>query len=174
MPADQQPLRGIGWTAAAAVSQKRRARWWALIALGCYLVVVFILAFVLKLGQMPLPERVGSVLSYFQDRNLLAGIRYGHVEAAANVLFFVPLGALVPITFGPPRWLRGWVLCIGLSVSIETIQWVFLSGRVASVRDALCNAIGAGIGVLLTLTVLRSRVSAHQKSPVQGQGQRID
>lgn len=146
----------------------------ALLSLCCYLVVVFIVAFVLKLGQMPLPDRVGSVLGYFHDRNLLAGIRYGHVEAAANVLFFVPLGALVPITFSPPRWLGGWVLCIGLSVSIEAIQLVFLSGRVASVRDVICNAIGAGIGVLLTLTVWRSRVSALQKPPVQGPEQRID
>ncbi len=146
----------------------------ALLSLCCYLVVVFVIAFVLKLGQMPLPERVGSALGYFQDRNLLIGIRYGHVEAAANVLFFVPLGALVPIIFSTPRWFSAWILCIGLSVSIEVVQGVFLPGRVASVRDVLCNAIGAGIGVLLTLTVLRSRVSAHQKSPVQGPEQRID
>lgn len=163
MPTDPETICRIGRAAPAAVNKTSQGHSWALIVLCCYLVVVFIIVFVLKLGQMPLPERIGAVLGYFHDRNLLIGIRYGHIEAAANVLFFVPLGMLVPIIFNPPRWLVAWVLCVGLSVSIETIQWVFLSGRVASFRDIACNSIGAGIGVVLTLTLWRSRVSVAQK-----------
>ena len=148
-------------------------RHWALLSLCFYLVVVFVIAFVLKLDQLPLPERIGRVLGNFQDRGLLIGVRYGHVEAAANVLFFVPLGVLVHIIFDARRLLLSWVLCIGLSVLIEVVQGVFLSGRVASIRDVVCNAIGAGIGVLLTFVVSRSRVSAHRKQPVHGRKDRI-
>ena len=173
MPADPETICRIGWAAPAAVNKTSQGQSWALIVLCCYLVVVFIIVFVLKLGQMPLPERIGGVLGYFHDRNLLIGIRYGHIEAAANVLFFVPLGVLVPIIFNPPRWLVAGYFASGCRYQSKPSSGSFC-GRVASFRDIVCNAIGAGIGVLLTLTVWRSRVSVAQKSPVLVPIHRID
>lgn len=150
------------------MSNPRGVRRGAMFGLCIYLTLVFIVVFILKLGEIPLLDRIGSVLGHFHERNLFIGVRYGHIEAAANVAFFVPLGALVPLVYSRPRWIRGWLLCFGLSVFIETTQLFFLPGRVASMRDVVCNAVGAGIGVLLTFVLSTSRVFTSKKSPVQG------
>lgn len=68
------------------------------------------------------------------------------IEAAANVLLFVPIAAL--LAFAAPRvpWWAIVLVGIGVSVLIEIAQAVFLSGRVPARRDVLCNGVGTVIG----------------------------
>lgn len=63
-----------------------------------------------------------------------------------NVLLFLPLGVLVPLASG--RWSiwRTLLIGVGLSLSIETVQFLadvtISSGRVADVDDLLANVGG--------------------------------
>lgn len=126
-------------------------------AVAAYLAIVFMVAFMLRLGDMRLPETVGGILGAFQGRGMLQGVRFGHVEAAANVLFFVPLGLLLPLAFAPRSPIAGWLCAVALSIGIEVVQHFLLDGRVGSVRDVICNALGAASGVLLTQAALLAR-----------------
>ncbi|KAA0977540.1 VanZ family protein [Paeniglutamicibacter gangotriensis] len=136
---------------------RRGPRSWALGVLLAYLAFVLVVALALKLGEMPLPEIVFRFLQETQERGYLTGVRFGHVEAAANVLFFVPLGVLLPLVLREHRFLLGWLAAVGLSVGIEAAQFFFLASRVGSIRDIVCNALGAAIGVLLCLVIVRWR-----------------
>ena len=126
-------------------------RGWAVCAMLAYLAFVFVVTFALKLGDMPLPEYVFQLLHEFQSRGFLVGVRFGHVEAAANVLLFIPLWLLLPLALKRHPFVGGWLAAVGLSIGIEVTQYLFLSGRVASIRDVICNALGAAFGVLLCL-----------------------
>ncbi|MFL4473451.1 VanZ family protein [Paeniglutamicibacter sp. MACA_103] len=129
-----------------------------------YLSIVFVVAFMLRLGDMRLPETVGGVLDAVHGHDVLLGVRFGHVEAAANVLFFVPLGMLLPLVFSRRRLVVGWLSAVGLSIGIELVQYFFLDGRVGSVRDVICNALGAAFGAYLTHTALRTRSARTRRA----------
>jgi glycopeptide antibiotics resistance protein len=73
-----------------------------------------------------------------------------------NVGLFLPLGALAAAAM--PRAPRSLllVLLVGLSVGIETTQYLVPMGRVANAADVLANGTGAAIGLLLASLVLGS------------------
>jgi hypothetical protein len=74
-----------------------------------------------------------------------------------NVGLFIPLGALVAAAL--PRVPRTvlWFLLLLLSVSIETLQYLVPSGRVANTADVLANGIGAAVGLGLHAMVAPRR-----------------
>lgn len=73
---------------------------------------------------------------------------------AGNVLMFVPLGVLLPLFWPWFSSLRRTVLWgFGMSVSIELIQMI--SGGVTSVDDVLLNTLGALVGYLCAVGLLR-------------------
>lgn len=73
----------------------------------------------------------------------------------ANVLLFVPLGAVLG--------LRGFrlgataAIGLGLSAVVELTQLVLVSGRTTSVDDLLLNTLGAVVGALLVARWLPAR-----------------
>jgi glycopeptide antibiotics resistance protein len=73
-----------------------------------------------------------------------------------NVGLFLPLGALAAAAM--PRAPRSLllVLLVGLSVGIETTQYLVPMGRVANTADVLANGAGAALGLLLASLVLGS------------------
>ncbi len=96
-------------------------------------------------------------------------VTYAAVEFGANVLLFLPLGALVVLLLGPRRWFWAIPIGIGCSTGIELAQALFLSSRVSSIRDVLANSSGALLGALLTILVL---AIARRKRP-DGPGQSV-
>jgi hypothetical protein len=70
------------------------------------------------------------------------------VEAASNVVLFVPIGFL--LSFCLPGVRAGWLFagCVAVSAAIEVLQGLLLSQRHATVRDVLMNATGALLGLL--------------------------
>lgn len=94
---------------------------------------------------------------------LLILIGGGAFDIAANVLLFVPLGFLYPLTRsddGDPSVTRAFLLGLLLSASIETVQ-LFEPQRFTSVIDVLTNAAGAALGAALVRAVVRRvRVNA--------------
>jgi len=84
-------------------------------------------------------------------------VSYAHVEALANVLWFVPLGALLALAL--PRGRRGWALPIAVAASglIELGQAVLLPARTSSLLDVLANSLGAALGVAAVLLAGRAK-----------------
>jgi VanZ family protein len=76
---------------------------------------------------------------------------YDVVEMSANVVLFVPLGALVLL------WRPNWGLAHGIAaafvttVVIETLQQVTRPERFASVTDVVANTLGGAIGAWLVI-----------------------
>ncbi|AYF97251.1 VanZ family protein [Protaetiibacter intestinalis] len=75
------------------------------------------------------------------------GLSYPRIEFAANVLLFVPMGALLAVILRR-RYL---VLPIALvvTVGIESAQASLIAHRTPSVLDVIANVTGAAVGLLL-------------------------
>jgi hypothetical protein len=69
------------------------------------------------------------------------------VDSLLNVLLFVPFGVGLALS-GAPALAAIAVMC-GVSLSIETLQFVALAGRHASVGDVVMNSVGGAIGFLI-------------------------
>ncbi|MET8725244.1 VanZ family protein [Streptomyces misionensis] len=66
----------------------------------------------------------------------------------ANAMMFVPLGILLVFVTRQPRLGRTIAICLALSASIETAQYVMNAGRTADVDDALFNTLGGALAFL--------------------------
>jgi glycopeptide antibiotics resistance protein len=67
----------------------------------------------------------------------------------ANVVLFLPVGALAAAVWWRRPLVAVWLGCIALSVTIEAVQYLVPTGRVANAADVLANATGALLGVLV-------------------------
>jgi VanZ family protein len=71
--------------------------------------------------------------------------RFTFRDAAANVLFYAPLGFTAVLAFGR-RWWAALLLGAGLSTCVEMLQ-VYDSTRTCSLLDVACNVAGTALGV---------------------------
>ncbi|WP_255491753.1 MULTISPECIES: VanZ family protein [unclassified Actinotalea] len=117
---------------------------------------VYLLA-VLRITQWPDFADPGAFtalergLAWLHARGLPTGVDVAAVEAAANVVMFVPFGILVPLAGLRRAWLAVPLGCAS-SVAIETGQALFWPTRAATLQDVVMNTLGAAVGVgLLTL-----------------------
>lgn len=78
----------------------------------------------------------------------------------ANVLLFLPVGALAAAVWWRRSLVAVWVGCVALSVAIEAVQYLLPTGRVANAADVLANAAGALVGVLVA-AALGTRPRPH-------------
>jgi glycopeptide antibiotics resistance protein len=94
-------------------------------------------------------------------------VTYDGVEAAANVVMFVPFGALGGLLVS--RRHRGAVLAVGCTTSaaIETSQLLFLPTRVATVQDVVLNTAGTAVGLLGLVVVVAARRTRPDATRVQ-------
>lgn len=74
---------------------------------------------------------------------------YKLLEAGANVLLFIPVGALCVAAFRRNSWLQNAAIGVLVSASMELGQFLFLDRRDPSSRDLLTNAIGTVTGIVL-------------------------
>ena len=131
------------------------------------------LATLLYLVWEPDASTPGGVVVVLAD--LLAGLGLTRavaiVEVGLNVLLFVPLsllGAFVLDRWRPAGWL---VAGLALTLVIEGVQALALTGRSATVSDVVANTAGAGVGILAAHVVRRLlagvplRRSADRMSP---------
>jgi acetyltransferase-like isoleucine patch superfamily enzyme len=107
--------------------------------------------------ERPVAGAYRSVLLFLQDQPLTAGIRAGHVEVAANVVLFVPLGLLIAALLPARSWWLGAVAGLLASSSIEAVQFLALDQRQATLRDVASNTAGALLGALAVALARRRR-----------------
>jgi len=79
-------------------------------------------------------------------------------DVVANLLGYLPLGFILCLAHLRSGWLAPWaalrtlVLCLGLSYSLELLQFT-VPGRVPSLSDWVLNSLGSAWGVLAAITV---------------------
>jgi glycopeptide antibiotics resistance protein len=76
---------------------------------------------------------------------------YTLLESAANVVMFIPLGALVLLWKRHWTWLHAIFLALGTTVAIELLQHTLRPERFASINDVVANTLGGAIGALLVV-----------------------
>ncbi|MFC4243097.1 VanZ family protein [Gryllotalpicola reticulitermitis] len=116
----------------------------------------------LTLGPQPLDDRDQGLLlvairfarAVLVPRwpTVAAGLTYNHIEFAANVVMFVPLGVFLLLLLGRRLWWLVVLIGVALTCGIETAQRV-IPGRVSDIRDIEANSIGTVIGVVLALII---------------------
>jgi glycopeptide antibiotics resistance protein len=100
-------------------------------------------------------SELGDVLEAFResDKWFLLGFL---LEAAANVLLFVPFGAALGLRDFSIGRTAGYGLA--LSAAVEGAQWLLIPGRTTSLDDVLLNTLGAVVGHALLTRLMPTRV----------------
>jgi hypothetical protein len=71
---------------------------------------------------------------------------YSTLEFVANIVLFIPFGALVMLSSPRMRWRRAVLGGLLIAGSVELVQGTLLQGRTGSLQDVVANTIGAAIG----------------------------
>ncbi|NKX53350.1 DUF2505 family protein [Arthrobacter sp. E918] len=97
-----------------------------------------------------------DLLGTLHRHGLPGWVGYGTVEAAANVLLFLPFGLLAGALLPPPRRWLAVAAAVLLSGAVELAQHNFLHDRFGTIQDVLANTLGAVLGTAAG-SPLRSR-----------------
>jgi hypothetical protein len=130
-----------------------RRRIWLVVVAAAYLVGALIV------GLWPTPVDAGlrtliaRALGFLHRDGLPSGFGYAALEFSANILFFVPIGALVCLLLSRRVQLLAIPIGALLSGAIELSQLLLLPARFASWNDILANTLGAVIGVAIVVIV---------------------
>jgi glycopeptide antibiotics resistance protein len=125
---------------------------------GVFAVFLVILAFI---GFWPSPVdepvqgELSDVLNFLHSHGIPGWFNYAFVEAAANVVLFVPVGIVATLAFPDKRWWRNAAVGLVVSGCMELGQQLFLHSRVASPLDLATNTAGCLLGIALAQAVLR-------------------
>ncbi|MCO5974997.1 VanZ family protein [Actinoallomurus soli] len=146
--------RGTEEAKASRPFTARLIRWsWVLVALAVAVVFAVALA---RLTLRPVPGASGQVhdnphpgatLRFYLDR---PSIKEAVLEIGGNLTLLMPLGVLLPVLFGGLRGIVRLTLTVGLiSLAIEAVQGLLITGRSFDVDDVILNTAGAVIAYLL-------------------------
>ncbi len=137
--------------------QGRTRRLLALVGVA-YLSACLMIGFWPSRVDAPIDGSLGRVLDYLHSVGVPDVVDFRFIERAANVLLFIPVGALAAAQLNRRHWWIALVSSIALSGSIELGQALLLPGRNMSWSDILTNSVGAAIGVGITMLVRRRKV----------------
>lgn len=107
--------------------------------------------------DQPVQGELARLLKFLHTHGIPKWFDYEFVEAAANVVLFVPVGFVATLAFTAKSWWQ--IGAFGLIVSgcMELGQRLFLDNRFASPLDLVTNTGGAVIGALLAAVALKRR-----------------
>ncbi|AND16238.1 VanZ family protein [Rathayibacter tritici] len=98
---------------------------------------------------------IRGIIAFLASTPLTGWFDFAVAEFTANVLLFVPLGALIAAQLPAGRRLVAAPIGLGVSVVVETAQLLWLPSRVADVHDLVSNGSGSLIGALLVIVLPR-------------------
>jgi glycopeptide antibiotics resistance protein len=113
----------------------------------------------------PAKNTIREVLVTLHQAGVPTAVNYSFVEAASNVLMFVPLGLALAFLLPPQKWWLAPLIGAATSSLIELTQRTFLPSRFATLNDVAANTAGALIGAALVLAV--RRVHEHHTSTAE-------
>jgi glycopeptide antibiotics resistance protein len=111
----------------------------------------------------PVSGELAAFLAVIHSLGFPRWINYAFVEATANVVLFVPLGAVASQAFPNKRWWQAAAFGLLVSGFMELGQELFLHDRFASPLDVVTNTTGSVIGVL----VIRAAVQLIKRRQAQ-------
>jgi glycopeptide antibiotics resistance protein len=94
----------------------------------------------------PVDAQLSSLLALLHSLGLPRQIDYNAVEFSANIVFFIPAGAVAAALLARHRWWMAVLLGACFSGTIELGQLLLLPARFASWNDILANTLGAALG----------------------------
>jgi glycopeptide antibiotics resistance protein len=98
---------------------------------------------------------------------LPASFDYRVLELAANVILFLPLGALVARILGTRLWWGGVAVGFVVSFLMELAQLAFLPARFSSIVDVAANTFGAMVGALAALLLMAFHSRVRNPDPAR-------
>jgi glycopeptide antibiotics resistance protein len=131
--------------------------------LATMLVPLALVAFWPTPVDKPVSGELAVFLGVIHSLGFPRWINYAFVEAAANVVLFVPLGAVAALAFPNKRWWQAAAFGLLVSGCMELGQELFLHDRFASPLDVVTNTAGSVIGVL----VIRAAVQLIKRRPAR-------
>jgi VanZ family protein len=102
----------------------------------------------------PASDALDVLFRWLHRRGAPDWFNYKLLEAGANVLLFVPVGALSVAAFPRNTWLQNAAIGVMVSASMELGQFLFLERRYPSSRDLLTNTTGTVAGIVLVYTLI--------------------
>ena len=127
------------------------------ILLALTVLVVLTIVFWPTPVDRPVAGQVTQAVEVAQQAGATA-VTYNRIEITANVLMFVPLGALGVLAFPRLRWWMVPLTALALSGTIELAQLLLIEQRFASPIDVAANTAGALIGAA-AVAAIRTQVS---------------
>lgn len=85
-------------------------------------------------------------------------------EILGNFLLLSWLGFALPLVFTQSRWVRSTAAVAIAALLIETFQYAFDLGRVASTQDFLLNTLGGAVGAFVGVLLMKSWVETTTQS----------
>ncbi|MCU1527798.1 MAG: hypothetical protein JWP75_1561 [Frondihabitans sp.] len=131
----------------------RKAEW---IAVAVVLAVILTIVFWPTPVDRPYDSGLASVLAALHRAGVPVWVDYSFIQNGANVVMFMPLGALIASVSMRPLWWISGVLGLTLSLCIEFTQYELLPQRFASAGDLAANTAGALLGGAIVF-ILRTR-----------------
>lgn len=80
------------------------------------------------------------------SQNLSPREAYDLIQFSANVLLYLPLGALTMMATTRTRWWHAVALALAVSSVFELLQATLRPGRTADLSDVIANTLGAAVG----------------------------
>lgn len=114
-------------------------------------VVVYGVALAL-IGFWPQPVDSGAGWFLRITTRLFPMLTYDRIEFGSNILLFVPLGVGLAMLLTRSRYLIMPVALL-VSLTIESVQAVYIAARTPSVYDIIANISGAALGLVAVAVV---------------------
>jgi len=105
--------------------------------------------------DQPVQGDLARLLRFLHARGIPRWFDYKLVEAAANVLLFVPVGFVATLAFTRKSWWQVGAFGLTISGCMEVGQLLFLDNRFASPVDLVTNTGGAVVGALVAKAVIK-------------------
>src|SRR4051794_38149667 len=134
-------------TTPASMPLRSAARTKVWLAVALYLGLLALIVLWPVPVDRPASELLAGVLDTLHRHGVPAWINYGVVEAAANVLLFLPFGLLTGLLLPRRRRWLAVAAAVLLSAGIELAQSGLLPERLGTVQDVLANTAGAVLGI---------------------------
>ena len=123
---------------------KQKEKIFAYIVVGIYLLFLcWLILFKLADSINKIPSMRGiNLIPFHYDQ--IAESRFHFNEVLYNAIVFIPAGFYFTV-MGKKKFLSGIVLSALLSLSFETLQWIFALGA-SDITDLIMNTVGGAIG----------------------------